>query len=130
MKSLNKDSLTIIRDEMNAALKSIGEKHSLSFSVGKCKFSEQLAMFTVEVVVPNEDGKILTKSASDFITFAKCYGLKPEHLGKSFVSGNKTFTIKGLNTRSSKRPIIVSSTDGKEYIFTSETVVKLLGDSV
>jgi hypothetical protein len=62
----------------------------------------------------------------DFERYADMYGLKPEDLGRSFVSHGHTFTIDGFEVSRCTRPIMANREDGKPFIFAADTVAGAL----
>ncbi len=112
---IDRTLLRLLREEIDAALKPIGEKFKLAISWEKASFSPQNATIKLQASVLNEEGIAETQTRSDFKKYAIMFGLKPEWLDKSFsdFSGH-VYVISGLSMRSRKAPVIGESR-GKEW---------------
>jgi len=108
-----------VTEAVNKALDEVGRKHGINIQrSGNGSFNESNFTFKVECALIGNDGMVRNKEVENFKKFATSYGLKPEHLGKSFKGWNgETFTISGLNTRAHKNPIQATNSKGKTYVF-------------
>ena len=52
--------------------------------------------------------------------------LPPASLGMSFASGGRTYTIRGLNLKAPRFPVLADRDDGRGFRFPAETVAGLL----
>jgi hypothetical protein len=111
-----------LRDDINAALESVGAKYNVKLTAGNVSYTADNATFKLQAASISESGDVLTKEASDFKVFAASYGLKPEDLGKPFTTGTGTYTIVGLRSRSYKMPIIGKNSNGKMFKFSPQAV--------
>lgn len=101
-----------LREDINAALAAVAEKHGLHIHAGNCTYNPTSCMFKLECAERAEDGRILDKSAQMFLLYAADYGLKPEWLGRKFKNGPNTYQLTGLNPRKG-RPVLATK-DGND----------------
>lgn len=118
---INRSLLRILRPEIEEALKEVGEKYKLKFSVGRASFSDHNATFKLELATISKDGKVKSRTASDFELYAASWGLEPEDLGKTFQYAGDNYKIVGAKPRSYKYPILVER-NGKTYKMPAEQV--------
>lgn len=122
-------SLDSLRASLNEALATVAAKHGISLTTGMISFApdQQRCTVKVEAGVFGEDGMAVTRAVQDFKLFATAYGLKPEHLGQTFVSRGKKFKLVGINGKASKRPFIIEDEAGVKYTTTEAMVLHGLG---
>jgi hypothetical protein len=123
----------LLREQLNAVLSQFAESVGVQITLGKMRYQSNLVTVSLEVGVVNEDtGVAASKAAETFKVNAKLFGFQADDLGKTFkVAGHmQTFTISGLAARATKRPILASADDGKNYSFASRSVLKALGRDV
>lgn len=122
----------LIQDEAVAALKAVASKYGLDVAqhggtIGDLQF---VAKFAFKVT----DQKAVADTAKaewdrHIVYFSG--GLKPEDFGATISWGGRTFVITGLMLNRSKKPIKARDTgNGKDYVFTSNDVARLLGRGV
>ena len=127
--SINPSVCRILRDEMDAALKAVGDKYGITIAVGGGKYTDSNVTFKVEAAVVNEDGQKLGKDAVAFQQNARYYGLTPEDLFKEFTFQGVTHQIVGLKPQSRKFPILAKNLrDGKTYKMTASSVCTALNN--
>ena len=116
MDSFDKGNLPLLRIDINAALKAIGEKHNISIKLGKCSFTSQCAEFKLDASIITDDG-IMSKEASDFLRASFKYGLVNDDLFKVFKGiDNKDYKLMGASIRARKAPLVIQDiVTGKEY---------------
>lgn len=125
MKELTPSKLQFLREEINEALKALGEKHGVKFTPGKAKYSPTSANFELEVALVNADGSAETKMRTDFNNFAVGYGMKPEWLDKQFNRFDKVYQIIGLMPTSHKYPVLCKCLrTGKEFKLVASDVIR------
>ena len=107
-----------IRDEINAALAPLAEKHGVAFHAGNASFQDHKATFKLEVMV----GGVEDAAKRDWDSCCSLYGFKPEDFGRTFWSGSDQFTICGIKPRSRKYPILGKSKRGAVYKFARYSV--------
>lgn len=124
---ITRDTAQLITNDVLAALDEVAKKHGVAFSNRGGNFSAENLTIRLEAAVVNPDGTVSTRNAKTFEGLAPMYGLKPEWLNQTFVSGGNEFTIIGLNTRRSKNPVECRKTSNQKiYIFRAETVKNLM----
>jgi len=121
--SLNsKSDLVILRAELESAIKVVGDKLGLKMETGSITYSGSNATIKVLASTVNADGSVNEKEADDFRTYASCYGLGADDLGKTFTAGGTPYTLVGCKPRSTKYPLLGERADGKRFKFKRETV--------
>jgi len=124
--NFNKYNLEDIRVDMNAALRTVGEKYGMAFDIGRITFLTESFKARLTCVITNgrpaaDTAKIL------FEKYCSWYSLRPEHFGKTFTFENDTFRISGLKQGSRRYNIFATSLrTGKEYKFNHRTVRQAL----
>lgn len=120
---MKKSDLQLIRNDINAALESVGKKHGLTLHAGNCSYGENNCSFKLECQVEGA----ATKEESAFTEMASFYGLKADDLGRVFSMGGDLYKICGLSARSRKYPILCEkSANGKIYKFRDADVARHL----
>ena len=127
MNALTPASLAILRADITAALATVAKTHGITIATGRCTYTGQTATFKLDIGTISGDGVAVTKEAESFTRNAVIFGLLPEDLGKSFVSGGLSFVVAGLKPASTKYPILARREDGKVFKFGEDTVKRLLG---
>lgn len=114
---IDKQTLILIRTDINAALASVAEKHglkSLSTDGGRYN-SENFTMKLSGVIEGGDD-----KEAARYKRYQSIYSLPP--LGTVFNSRGMSHTIRGLSTRNS---VYTRRSDGRSFRFPVDSVVRL-----
>jgi len=120
--NFNKDNLFLLRNELEKELEVVGSKFGISFNVNTIRFSNKNMHCKLEGNL-SDNGSNESFLAIEFKEKCHKYGLKPEDLGKTFTSNDKSFKIIGLKVRNRKYPIIVEDIyTGKSYKFTENQV--------
>jgi hypothetical protein len=120
---IDKPTLKVLRPEIDAALKAVAEKYGIAIKAGNASFTENTAVFKLEVSLIGENGKALTQDVDRFTQYAELIGLKPDDLGKEFKYGGNTFKVWGLKTNiDGKHPVIAERADGKRFCFPIATI--------
>ena len=118
-----KQNASILRDEIVEALKIVGAKHDVAFSLGTIRGSASSIRVTLECASTNgvQDGEDpVMKNA--FMKNCFMFNLNKEDFGKEFVMEGKKCKIVGLKPKSRKYPVIVKCSDGKMYKFSAQDV--------
>jgi len=118
----SRSDLETLRTELESALTVVGDKLGLNMETGRITYSGNNATIKVFASTLNEDGSANEKIADDFRAYCGRYGLKPEHLGKTFTSRGTRYTLVGCKPRATKYPLIGERADGQRFKFTPETV--------
>ena len=128
MTEIDRPFLAKAREHIDKALAAVGKELGVNIQLGNCRYSPgESITFKLEGNALGEDGKAVSRGASDFAMLATSFGLKPEDLGKEFVSRGETFKITGLNLKAKKYPIQAEMlSNGKGYKFPADTVCRLL----
>ena len=115
-----------IINDVDDALKSIAKKHSLTTSVsrdsfvGNCRFTPTgLDMKVSFVDAETKKGETVTYPEQNaFKAYAYEFGLDPDWLGQTYVSGGHEYTVFGLKTRAKKYKVLIKRNDGRLFKIT------------
>ena len=124
IKTMDKESVTILNTEVAKAMAEIAEKHGLKIKKGSGTFDPSAGMFTPKFsfICETEDG-----IPSDFVQYAPMFGLKAEDFGKVFESNGSKFSICGIKPRATKYPILAKKVGTNNiYKFDSDKICKLI----
>lgn len=117
-----------LRDEIENALKAIGEKHGIKINTGSCTFSELEINFKLHL--KNSDPEaIKNKRKEDWEMYCKLYNFEKEDLGKEFTTPDgQKYRILGLNLKRQKYDLIaVNLSDKRESLFVSAQIARMIG---
>lgn len=117
----NKQIVSAIRNDIQAALNEIGKKYNTNLQLGKCRYDD--ISFTI-----NLDGNIITgdgdKYRIEFEKYCSMYGLKPTHY-KAPLDGGR-YLLVGFNLKSPKFALkMIDSRTGIEYKGSRELIKHL-----
>jgi hypothetical protein len=121
--SITKTQLKAIRSDIAKALAEVEAKHGITLDLGSISYQDNSFHGKLSGSVVGDNGEDLAAKSNWEAKFRR-YGLNKEWFGKSFKSGNDTFTISGLNSRASKRPVIATASNGDRYSFPPAMVIK------
>ena len=130
IKTFDRPAVRAVMDECEEALKAVADRHGLKLVRKSCSYlgNECPVAFKLQTVVTDVSGEVVTSEAQDFKRCAVLFGLKPEDLGREFVSPQgKRFKICGAKPRNRKYPILAKCvTTGRVYKFPEDQVVRAL----
>ena len=115
---IDKAACRFIAAEARKVLEAVAAESGLTVKVGGGRYDPATGTFSpkVEFSVEGADRRA-------FDLDAPLVGLEPADFGRSFTVRGRTFTVKGINPRASRFPIIATAEDGAGFKF-SESVVK------
>lgn len=119
---MDKSAAKMLHEEIDAALKAIAEKHEMSLSRSRASYGDGLLRVNAELAA---SGK--SSLEKDFAQLAPAYGLRANMLNSTIMVRGQSYRIVGLNTRSSKYPVIVEDADGNQLKVPAATVARLAG---
>jgi hypothetical protein len=123
MDIITRSALKVLKNDIDAALVALGEKHGVVLETGNGRFSPSNATVKLKISCINKGGEVLSKEAEDFKQDCWKFGLQPEDLGKSFRSNVKEWKVVGLLPRSRKYPVLCERLpDGKRFKFPAKVV--------
>ena len=130
IKQFDRTAVRAVMNECEAALQAVADKHGLKLVRKGCSYRENECpvAFKLLTTVTDAAGDVVTPEAQDFKRCATLFGLKPEDLGRVFLSPTgKRFRICGAKPRNRKYPILAKCvlTD-KVYKFPEDQVVRAL----
>jgi hypothetical protein len=127
----DKQNLSALRQEINAALKSVAEKYGINVNCGNARFMASTATFKLELATIGENGAATSPHAESFKAIGKLYGFESSDLGRSFLSNGSEFVITGLNTKCARFPVCASRVpDGRGFKFPTDAILAKLGRKV
>ncbi len=117
----NGQDLRVLTNEINQALKVIGDKYGLVLNTKTGTYQPDGSEFSVKLVVKN------TSVQKNYDLECAIFGLPKTVIGSSLSLKGKDFVITGLNTRKPKFAVEVKCVnDGKNYGLTLDTVKRIL----
>jgi hypothetical protein len=129
---ITRELLKSLRPELETAIKSVAEKHGLSFNgIGNIRFDAssfrtRLEIFGSASSVPKKK----EESKEGFASLAPLFGLKPDDFNATVSLNGTPYTIVGIKSRAHKNNIVIRSKRGKEYVTSAATVLRCLGRKV
>jgi len=118
IKSFDRTSIRFLQVAVSDALKKVGEAFGVEFKLGGGRFSPTHYGGKLDVTIAGAE----PQEAQDFRRYADMFGLKPDDLGRTFLSRGRQFTIVGLLARSKRYPVLGQNGRGTRYKFPVETV--------
>lgn len=110
-------NIRIINGEISEALKAVEEKHGIKINIGNVKYSDYQYQFKTEVLI-NDDATQNMVAQQELDRYRNRLGIK-KHINIGFTfrlpKNDNVFTLKRVNPRASKLPILCDATDGKTY---------------
>jgi len=105
---MNKNKVKQLREAIQSVINDSGieDENQCKIRIGNGTYSDSNCTLKIEVSDVTDDGRVLTKEATDFKAYAKGLGLEPDTLGAVFESGGKEYIIAGLKPRSTKFPVV------------------------
>lgn len=105
MKEINRQTMQILRTEIDAAVKAVGEKHGLAIQTERGTFAGHEGWFKLMIKVDDPEIK-LAAAREEFNRYCRHYGvdwdrpdetgLRPEDFGTEFAYGAVTYQLIGL----------------------------------
>lgn len=119
--NFNKINLEDIRADVNAALKTVGDKYGMAFSIAGIRFSQDT--FTTKLTCVITNGQPVDVDKALFEKHCHVYGLQPTDFGRQFKFGPSVYKICGLKLGGRRFTIIATSiTSGKRFKFNHNNV--------
>jgi hypothetical protein len=123
---MTRDEVKTLTPALQAKLNEIGAALGVKLTLGRCTFGDT-ATYKLEAAPLKADGTADTKEMIEFRRWAALFGLKPEYLGKTFRGRDgRKFTVKGLNPKAPKRPVIADRDDGLTFCFPAPVIARAL----
>lgn len=122
MKTLTRDGMKQIREEVESALKQISLKLGVSLSLGSGTFRENDGSFRLKVLTTG-DGNT-SPEAAKWKRYCGRYGFDVSDLGKTFKSQGYEFQITGIEPSRPKYPLSAKRLfDGRGFKFPADVVL-------
>jgi len=126
IKAFDRATCGIVAKRVQDALATLATELGVVINVRGGSYTPGQYTCKLEIATVSDDGTVKTRAAEAFTTLARLYGMSPDDLGKTFRMNGEPYTITGLATRRSKRPVIAKNGKGKEYVFAVEDVKRAL----
>lgn len=123
--NITAESLKSLRNEINAALLEVAQRHGIKINAGNAKFTASNAVFKLDIAVQegNGSGTFETAERTCFKANAHYYGLKPTDLDQVIELRFVKYKITGLLPKSRRFPIAVTRvSDGAKFKLPAEDV--------
>ena len=124
----DKQSLSLLRREIDEALAAIGKKYEISLKAGNARYQDTNATFKLELAIMDGD-RVVSKEMGSLLMFLSVLGMDEGHLTKQFKLSNKTFVLAGYQSRKRKPMMIREVATGRLYNASEESVKFALGIS-
>jgi hypothetical protein len=128
--AFNKQNLSTLRDEINAALAVVAEKHGIKLGLGSARFMETTCTFKLEAIAngagTGDEGATarIDKFAEALKRYAPLY-FKDLNLDATYRIGATDYKIVGYNSRAREYPFLLKDiASGTVYKF-AETRVRM-----
>jgi len=114
IESFTRANLPQVQSEIDNALKQVGEKLGITFSMGGIRFTSGKFTTKLTANASSDQGEI---DQSEWNANAWKFGFQNDDFGKSFVMRLETYKIVGIKPRSKKYPILGMDKNGKTFKF-------------
>jgi hypothetical protein len=128
IETMDKQAAKRVGDAVAKALDGVARELGLRLVMKGGRFDPVGGTFSpkVEFKLAGEAGAQAVRK--QFEHYASMFGLDPAWYGKTFLSGDTTYMVVGLDLKRRKRPVIgARSTDGRRFVFTTEQVRVAMG---
>jgi len=125
--SMDKHTVLGLREEIDEALRTLGEKYGLKIHAGKCRYGATSAEFALEASIINSAGVALTPELVAMKRRATMWGTTEAKLEEPIKLFGKTYTLTGFVSCRPRYPFLASChEDGKTYKFSAASVAVAL----
>ena len=124
--TIQKAMLQTFRVDFAEAVAAQETQYKCKIALGNITYDAQSFRSKLEVVMQNEDGVVETRERIDYKSHCHLIDLKLEWLDRSFIANGKTWTVVGLKPRATKRPVVVESAEGGQYVFRAVDVIRAI----
>jgi hypothetical protein len=126
--TINRNVLTAIRADLDAAIAAVAAKHGVSMKTGSARFSSAAATMKVEIATISATGEVISKTIAALRANYKYLGLTEDHLNATFSIAGRTYKLAGYNSRRYAKPFEIKCLDnGKIYVTTEAQIHAALG---
>lgn len=125
---IDRQTCIAIAREIDEAVAPIFAKHGLTAKPTRSKYGDELVVSVKAIAVKLNDEGVneADPSVKAYKMFAPSYGLPEDGVGRSFTYGGKRFTVTGLATTRTTRPVQVTREDGRRFKFPIDAAKALL----
>jgi hypothetical protein len=129
--NFEKSNLKVIREDVDAALKAVGDKYGISLHLGNIRFDQKTFSGKLEATI-NDSKTGAAKSAMEIALEqgGKLYIGNNFEISKTYDYRGKKIKFVGLMPKKHKYPIVFQYTDsGKQYLMSSDDARKIVDPS-
>ena len=112
------------RVDFAQAVKGLETKYNMKIELGSITYSQTNFHVKLTGTKINAEGKKLIDT-THFNMLKQIYNFKG-NIGDTFVSDGKIFTVINIDSKKRKNNVILSASDGKQYVSTPESVNRML----
>lgn len=125
METFDRAACRVLREDLDAALAAVAEKHGITLKTGGMRFTDATVTIQVEAALPGR-----SKNSEAFNRHAHVFGLEQEDLGRELTINGWRLRIAGLRPNAPKRPVLLDRVGSKgQVVATVEDVLRALGRS-
>lgn len=123
--SIDRTTLRLLCDEMNAALAPLAKKYGLAINTNGASYNAANATVKVSIATIGDSGEAITRESDAYTLYAEQFGLRTDALGETFEHKGEQYKIIGLAPRRPKFPVLaIRVRDGARIKFPAETVAR------
>ena len=126
MNSGTSEKLKMIRADLEAALKAVGQKHNILFKTGAMSYNELYFTMSMKGSFLNAIGSTEDADREEFELYCGRFGLTKEMFGKIFTLVGKDYKIVGIRPKARKYQVSATNC-GKIFIFEASAVLRAMG---
>lgn len=109
---LDRTNLQLLRQELDAAVAAVAERHGLQIKVGTCTYQPTNATFKLVVNTVSDGGVVQDQFRANWGKYAGMLGLDASMLDQVVSWGGKQYKIVGLNPNKGRCPVLAERQDG------------------
>ena len=126
--TINRDVLTALRIDLDAAIAAVAAKHGVSMKTGSARFSSAAATMKVEIATISATGEVISKTLAALRANYKWLGLTEAQMNATIHIAGRRYKLAGYNSRRYAKPFEITCLDnGKTYVTSKDTVFGALG---
>jgi len=135
MKTFDKKTLKVLREDINKALEQVAQTHGIKIHAGNCSYDSELCTFKLGCQIEgalSQTEKDLEAELNYRLDSSFKLSLNKEKIG---ILDGKEYTLVGFKTRARKRPFIIQrlyrsiGKTGRQYVIDEATAEHLFGDN-
>lgn len=119
------DTMKALREEINAAIAAVGDKHGVTVSLGNGSYDRDglTAHFKLNVVAKGDDGEVVDEALTQLRRF------QPSFEGVEVKLRGEAYTVVGYNPKARKNKFVIArSSDCKRFVIDAWSIASLRTD--